>query len=108
MNREPIFVITALALTAVGVWSLCMVGVMLHYGSFVIDRPYNPLGAEAQIGVFLGFLYALPGLLLLTVVGWVKRKGLPRVLVLAPIVVTLAACVYFGYLRVLIASAVPP
>ena len=107
MNINYLAVIAAIALTALVAFSLFMVGVMGYYGSYVIDRPFNPFGAEAQLGAFLGFLYAMPGLLLLTAIAWVNRKVLPRFLVLAPIAVSLGACAYFGYLRVLVAAAAP-
>lgn len=106
MNKQLPGVPGMFALVTLAAWSLYMVGAMFYYGSFVIDRPYNPLGAEAQLGALLGFMYALPGLLLLSAVAWHKRQSLPRVVVLAPMVVSLAACAYFGYLR-LIASTVP-
>jgi len=43
-------------------WALLMGVVMVYYGSFVFRTPINPLGAEAQIGALLGFLYGAPDL----------------------------------------------
>lgn len=84
-----------------------MLGVLLYYGSFVVERPYNPGGAEAQLGALIGFVYSIPGILVLGLVAWAKRRELHRAVALAPVALFVASCAYFGYLRFLVASASP-
>jgi len=83
-----------------------MLGVLVYYGTFVVESQAYPRGGEAQLGALIGFVYALPGLVALVAVAWFYRRSIPRVLALAPGAILFAACVYFGYLRVLVGQVV--
>jgi hypothetical protein len=96
-----------LFLVALTVWTLCMLGVMVYYGTFIVESQEYAHGGEARLGVLIGFLYALPGLLALTTIAWFFRRTVPRLVSFAPGAILIFACAYFGYHKLLVGSVAP-
>ncbi len=79
-------------------WAVLAGAVLVYYGSFVFRTPVNPLGTEALLGAWIGFLYGLPASVVLGVAAWRVRRqrGALALLLLLPPVIAVAyfACLY--------------
>ena len=76
-------------------WALYAGWLLLYYGSFVLRVPDNPLGNEAQLGAFLGFLYSVPAWVVLggaAIFVRKQRRALALLLAAPPIL----GVAYFG------------
>lgn len=79
--------------------------VMIYFGSFVLAQPVNPRGAEAQMGVMMGFFCALPANVVigLAAIHCAKQGRMRRALLLATL--PLAAISYFLILVLAVRAA---
>ncbi len=79
---KPVVIVLAYA------WALLAGAVLVYYGSYVFRTPINPLGAEARLGAWLGFIYGMPASVVLGAGAWrvrSQRSALAVLLVLPPV-----------------------